>query len=575
MLLVVAVPPYPGGAQEPWRPAVPAAVSSLLRATSQTASPAAERVVTVEGVVSETGTLIARVSQRLRGDAAVALRDTIRFEPAARRAEVARTVAAALAEGGEVIEAAFGDVDRPGDPIVLDARVLQSGFLAWAEPRSTLATALPRLDLPATGGEARPDVPSIEISAPLATVIEAEITLPPGYTVEPPAGTRIERDFGAYSSSYTVDGRRLTTRRVLEWRTRRLAGARAADYLAFVDAVRADEAHVFAVEVNPIDGSVPALMGRLLWQQQEYGRAVEAFERAIAVGKAEAPLLMGLGDSLLSLERDAEGVAALRRGVQIDGGVRTLGFAARVLARCRVELDLAADWAGRALARARSAAAAVTVDTLSREQVVLLHDLAWAWASMGRVLASQGRDEEAEAWLTAAWAYSADPNIGEELGTFYEARGDTTRALATYGDALAMNRLSWPSIDARIARLASADEAERLARDRWDAVAAARAVVVEDGPAASSMAYFAVAFDAEGTITKARFAGGDESVRAAADRLVGRRVPYRLSAIPGGPFLAPVNAACTRLGCGFLFLPFYDAVHATSDRLRWEPQAAR
>lgn len=640
-----------------------------------------EAVTSVVGTVNAIGALAASVTQRVRGDGEVLLRTVFSQVPPPQHPEVAKTAASAVGVGGDVIDAAFHGLDRPDDAVVLAWRVRQAGFLDWAKDTSIVPTALPRLDLERDTEKAWQNLDDLDFFGPVTVVRESDLTLPPGYLARAPVGVRIERDYATYSSSYAIDGQRLTTRRVLDFKVRRLAAARSSDYLAFVGAIRADESQRFEVrspavdtpqipddasaaelhsagyaaymngrfqaavrlyegvverepthgngwhalglalwrsnrlddaiaafkqqaainpfhdrahrdlgdllsrlaeweqalaayrkhlDVVPLDGSALAALGQLLCGELEYAQAAEALEKAVALGKADAWVHLNLGEALLALGREAQGLAAVRRGIEGDASVRALSFAARTLAGRGLELAQAAEWADRALSLATASVAPLTLESLTREQVPLLHDLAWAWVSRGQVLAGQRKIREAEDWLVAAWRYSGDPSIGEQLGRFYEAHGEASKAVTAYGEAIALNRRPWSSIKARFARLASAEAAENLGAHGFDAAATARAVIVQDGPRTSSMAHIAVTVDNAGTITNVRFAAGDESLKTVAGRLIGRKAPYQLPTVVSGPLLAPVNAACSTAGCGFLFLPFYDAVHARSEKLRWQ-----
>ena len=634
----------------------------------------------VTGRVTTIGALEASVEQRVRGDAAVVLRSVLSRLTPAQQLDLARASAAAAGLTGEFTEAAVLGLDRPDDPIGLSTRLRQAGFLSWAQETSVVSPALPKIEVSGETLRAWQQLDEMDFLWPVAVEFESELTLPAGYGARPPVGVTLERDYASYASTYAVEGLRLVSRRVFELKVRRLAADRSADFLAFVSAIRADEAQRFEVrapsidvpvlpedasvaelysagtaaythrrdaaaatiyqrvvdlnpshgsawhalglalwrldrldeaeaaiekqvdlnrfherahrdlgdllsrrqewdralaayrhhlDIVPLDGRVLAAAGRLAGARSDYADAVLWLEKAIALGGADAWSHVYLGEALLGLGRTEQGVASVRRGVELDGSTRVRAVAAGTLARWRVELEEAAGWAERAVSEATAATAAISLDAFSREGIRSLHDLAYSWAAKGRVLAAEGRLADAEAWLTSAWKYSGDPNIVEALGMAHEARGDRERAATTYAQAITENRKVWPSVRNRLTSVTSPERVDRLVDAALRSAPANRAVILSQGVASPGRAYVAVVLDPDGTIRAARCVAGDDTLATIAERLVGLKAPYQLHAAVGERLVAPVNLACTAGGCVALFVSFFEAAFSPANDLRW------
>jgi hypothetical protein len=82
--------------------------------------------------------------------------------------------------------------------------------------------------------------------------------LPPGTTTQTPTGTSVQRDYATFASQYSAKGSTITASRHINFLWREVSADRAADYNAFLRAVRNDEAQDFTLDRAPAPISKPA-----------------------------------------------------------------------------------------------------------------------------------------------------------------------------------------------------------------------------------------------------------------------------------------------------------------------------
>jgi tetratricopeptide (TPR) repeat protein len=162
-------------------------------------------------------------------------------------------------------------------------------------------------------------------------------------------------------------------------------------------------------------------------------RAIEAFERAVRVGRNHGDALRFLGHLLTTSGRAAEAIPYLQSAVTHQpGSALTHAFLAEAYAATR--------------AAEPAASAAATAARLADGDPVVLR-------IAGRSMLDLGRFEDADRYLSAAGqAAQQDPGVLTELGYAREARGRTRQAEALYMRAIELAPDYKPARDA-LARL--------------------------------------------------------------------------------------------------------------------------
>jgi hypothetical protein len=136
------------------------------------------------------------------------------------------------------------------EPFTLDYEITMPKFVDWSKKPVHIPALLPQLSLPdppakpVAGAAASP----IELGTPLEVETHATLHFPPGTTARTPTGTIVRRDYATFASQYSAKGMTITASRHIHFLLREVPADRAADYNAFLHAVRNDESQDFTLD---------------------------------------------------------------------------------------------------------------------------------------------------------------------------------------------------------------------------------------------------------------------------------------------------------------------------------------
>jgi Domain of Unknown Function with PDB structure (DUF3857)/Transglutaminase-like superfamily len=206
--------------------------------------------VQADAAVAGDGKLTANVHYAMRGDNELVLREAFHRTPKERWKEIAQLLSITDGFRGQVTSVNASDPYATKKPFSVEYELDQPKFVDWSKKPVRIPALLPQLGLP--DSPAKPTSGSatapIELGTPLEVETKMTLHLPPGTTASAPAGTSVERDYATYSSQYVVNGSTLTATRRIKFVLREVPAARAADYNAFLRAVRSDEVQDFTLE---------------------------------------------------------------------------------------------------------------------------------------------------------------------------------------------------------------------------------------------------------------------------------------------------------------------------------------
>jgi len=322
--------------------------------------PAVQRVE-IDGQISELGKLTARVQYTLRGDGELILRSAFRRTPKTQWKQLAQIVAYSDGLRGEVTDVTTSDPTATQEPFHLEYKVAQANFLDWSSKKSKLALPLPAVGLPPADAEAEDEEEPLELGTPLDVTTTLKLELPAKYAARAPIAVAVARDYAEYRSSYKLDGSVLTAERKVAFRMRELPAARTRDYLAFVRAVRNDEAQTVSVEttvagaptipesakadelfqaagaafgsenyplaadllkrvleLEPKHKAAWGVLGLAYLSQQDYGQAIDAFQRQTETNPYDENAYSLLGLAYWRQQRYEEAAAAFRKQLEVS-----------------------------------------------------------------------------------------------------------------------------------------------------------------------------------------------------------------------------------------------------------------
>jgi hypothetical protein len=202
--------------------------------------------VGVAAALGEDGRLTAKVKYTLRGDNELLLRMAFHQTPKEKWKEVAGLLALSDGFRGVITGASASDPMETKNPFTVEYELAQDKFVDWARKPVRIPALLPQIGLPETSGTDAAG--NIDLGTPLDVETEETLRLPEGTTVQAPAGTAVQRDYATYSSKYGFTMDTLTAFRHIHFIHRAVAGDRAVDYLAFVQAVQNDQSQYFVLD---------------------------------------------------------------------------------------------------------------------------------------------------------------------------------------------------------------------------------------------------------------------------------------------------------------------------------------
>ncbi|HEX2917321.1 MAG TPA: hypothetical protein VHN81_02315, partial [Edaphobacter sp.] len=171
---------------------------------------------------------------------------------------------------------------------------------------------------------------------------------------------------------------------------------------------------------------------RLLMFRHRFAEVLPLLEKQAATDPDNTAIQIQLGEAQMRTGEKESGqstlVAALSRTV--DPSILNEG--ADELAGAGVALDMAEKSARKAIDLLTTESSSWVMTDIPQEQKQRQILLVSTWDTLGWALVRQGKLDEAESWLEAAWLNEPDPTIGLHLGQLQERLGHTRNALETY-----------------------------------------------------------------------------------------------------------------------------------------------
>jgi tetratricopeptide (TPR) repeat protein len=179
----------------------------------------------------------------------------------------------------------------------------------------------------------------------------------------------------------------------------------------------------------------------MLLEDKDAAAAVKAAESAIArlpeEKKKDETLQLQLGRAQLMAGMKEKGRATLLAVLQTTQSPEVMNDSAYELSDAHLELPIAEATTRTALTKLSEESKTWTLDENPQVLNGKSRLLVAAWDTMGWILFQEGKLDEAESYLNAAWLNGQSAEIGEHLGELLAAKGNKTAALKAYELALA------------------------------------------------------------------------------------------------------------------------------------------
>ena len=301
--------------------------AGLQRTTSQTPVKNMNSY-SMDGKVSETGTLDATVELTVRGDSEILLRTEFRHLSQAEWKRLMNSMFNTELEDREVSDIKTSSVDDTSQPFHLSYRMHLENY--FRVPSTSydyypyVAMRLPRLHKPEKPSEPMEVGPAVEITQ------HTRLEFPPNFTLRLPGQVSLVRDFGSYTSSMKVSNRVFEADRKLTLTVDELPSSRRSD-IESLRSIAQSATEVVFLAIAPASASALAATGtagdrpgelrraglRAL-NQRDYATASQLLKRAVEKEPDSNTSWDDLGRAYSGLNDHDQAIAAYKKQLEVN-----------------------------------------------------------------------------------------------------------------------------------------------------------------------------------------------------------------------------------------------------------------
>jgi len=173
-------------------------------------------------------------------------------------------------------------------------------------------------------------------------------------------------------------------------------------------------------------------LGSMQSNGRDYSGALKTYEDAAEHNPDDRILRVQEGEALVRLNRNDEAAAAAKSALDGTEDANVLNYAAYVLSESGTSLDVAEEASRRSIAKLEEESATITTAQVNSKAFADANLLIASWDTLGWILFREGKMDQAEPLLSAAWRAGLFAEVGDHLGQEYEAMGKKDEALTTY-----------------------------------------------------------------------------------------------------------------------------------------------
>lgn len=374
----------------------------------------------LDGKFSEFGALDATLELTSQGDRDYPMRAGFRQVPQARWKEFVRVLSASWGLPGEVDDIQLDPIEDTAKPFRLKYHLHQDSYFAVPSANVNFRP-IPPLGVPAVRASTKSKEP-FSIGPTGEVNYRVRLQFPPNYTVRTPLVVKMARDYGEYSSSYSLNKGVLEGERTLTVKLNELPASRRADYDSFRNVTRSDEDQVLSASILPPSGQGQTASAKLegtpaelhkagvkSLQSKDYRTAIDLLKRAVEQDSNLKEGWYDLGLAYASANNHAEAIGAFRKQIELDPNHKSANG------------DLAMEL--QQSGQAEEAMAAY------RKQLEIVPFQKSAHKNLGMLLAQLGRNADARTELEAAASIPPDdPETRLSLAQVYTRLGENAKA---------------------------------------------------------------------------------------------------------------------------------------------------
>jgi len=294
---------------------------------------------TLDGKFSEFGALDATLEVTAQGDRDWPLRATFRRYSQAQWKDFVKALSASWGLPGDVDDVRLDSIEDTSRPFHLKYHLREDQYF-MVPATSVNFRPMPPLGLSAIRASEKSTEP-LNIGPAGETDYRVRLQFPSNYTVHIPTAAKMSRDYGDYSSSYSVSKGILEGERKLVVKMNELAAARRADYESFRTAAQGVEDQLLSCTIQTPSGRVTETASKMegtpaelhkagvkALQSKDYRTAIDLLKRAVEAdsnpenpGMPDSSVKDGwydLGLAYAGANHHPEAIAAFRKQLELD-----------------------------------------------------------------------------------------------------------------------------------------------------------------------------------------------------------------------------------------------------------------
>ncbi|HMD17465.1 MAG TPA: DUF3857 domain-containing protein [Terriglobales bacterium] len=384
---------------------------------------------TLDGKFSEFGALDATLEVIAQGDRDWPMRTSFRRFSQAQWKDFVKALSANWGLPGDVDNVQLDPIEDTSKPFHLKYHLHRDQYFV-VPSASVNFRPIPPLGVPEIRASEKNTAP-LKIGPVGEMDYRVRLQFPSNYIVHAPTPVKMSRDYGDYSSTYSLsvskNGETLEGERKLNVKMNQLAAARRADYESFRNATQSDQDQLLSCTIltpspqgaqtaSKMEGTPAELhkAGAKALQSKDYRTAIDLLKRAVDAdaGLASSSLKEGwydLGLAYAGANHHAEAIAAFRKQLELDPNHK----------QANGELAMELQQTGR------------NDDAIAayRKQLEMTPYEKTTHKNLGLLLAQLGRDIDARKELeTAAAIPPDDPETKMVLAQVYTRLGEKSQA---------------------------------------------------------------------------------------------------------------------------------------------------
>jgi transglutaminase-like putative cysteine protease/Flp pilus assembly protein TadD len=382
----------------------------------------------LDGKFTEFGALDATLEFTAQGDRDWPMRASFRRYSQAQWKDFVKILSAGWGLPGDVDDIQLDPIEDTSKPFHLKYHLHQDQYFV-VPAVSVNFRPIPPLGMPGVRA-AKNSTEPLNIGPAGEMDYRVRLQFPSNYTVRTPTAVKMSRDYGEYSSSYSLSKGTLEGERKLVVKVNELAAARRADYESFRNAAHSDEDQLLSCTiltpsergaksqtVSKVEGTPQELhkAGVKALQSKDYLTAIDLLKRSVAAdagANSDVNVKDGwydLGLAYAGANDHAEAIAAFRKQIELEPS------------HAHANGDLAVELQQTGKTDDAIAAYRKQLEIAPYEKVTL--------KNLGLLLAQLGRDADARTQLEAAAALPPDdPETKLALAQVYGRLGEKTKA---------------------------------------------------------------------------------------------------------------------------------------------------